>query len=189
VCTQSRKKEISAVTLSCRSKKRERWSSPIFIKENRYSPDSLELLLRIDTLSQTAFVAYRISNDSSASIRVAAFDAYSGKSIFVTSVQPNSDDVHLYDMAIDESHVYLCGSAQSLFQNLTLGLLIKLEKSSGELRTQNYLGRSAFRSVTRFRKIHLVANKINLTVDSEYKWLITFDKKESTQWLINKIAL
>jgi len=181
---QSDQQEISEIQLSCRSAAGRRWSTVVFDKKNRYSPDPKEVLLRVDSLSKSVFVGYRISNDSNSTLRLLAFDVRTGKSTFDISVQPNGDDVHLSDMAMDGSHVYLCGSAQNLFENFKLGMVIKINKQSGKIVSQTYLGSSSFGSFTAFTEMQLLAGKIIFTVDHRRKYLIVFNKEDWSKWTI-----
>jgi hypothetical protein len=182
----SSQKEISATWIRCLSKSRELWSSQIFVKTNRYSPDPRGIFLRVDSLSHVAFACYRISNDSNSSIQVLAFDMHTGKPMFTTSVQPHADDVHIKDVAIDESSIYLCGTVQSKFEQRDLGLLVRIDKQSGRIVAEKFLGSPSYGSFSSFEQIDLQPQKISLLMNRQHRWMFAFSRSSWSRWAIDK---
>lgn len=150
----------------------EGWSVPIFEKMNRYSPAPEETFMIHDPLEQTVFAGYRISNDSNATIRIVSIKLPSGNMNFSIDVDSKSDDIHVFDAAMDSSNLYVCGSAQDIFGKYELGFILKVGKTGAW--SIRYLGDDAFTSVTRFRRMNLIPGKIEILAEHEYKRLFVF---------------
>jgi hypothetical protein len=183
-CAHPSKHEVAKITMSCFSNSKLRWSSVIFEKINRYSPDPREFFLRVDTTARTAFAFYRVANDSNATIQLTAVDVVSGKQRYVTSLQPRADDTHLYDVAIDSSAVYLCGSTQYKFDNVDLGMIAKIEKHTGKVISLKQLGSTSFASWTSFRQMKVLSDQVSVLERRNYKWMFLFSK---TSWATCRI--
>jgi hypothetical protein len=164
------------------------WATPIFEKMNRYSPDAAETFLKIDSLTQTVFTAYRIPNDSNASIGFASLDAHTGRLNYSTTVQLNGDDIHIYGIAMDATSLYLCGSARDILNNFELGVILKVDKLGGRIQNVKYWGDHSFYASTKFRGIKVRDNKIEVLVTHDYRRLFLFHTFETSLLTIPKLS-
>jgi hypothetical protein len=161
----------------------------IFEKTNRYSPDPHEVFLRVDSASSTAFVFYRIANDSNATIQMVAVDLATGGRNYTTSLQTRTDDMHLKDVAMDSSSVYVCGSTQDKFDNFNLGMIGKIDRRTGKVIRLKQLGSNSFASWTSFQQINVSPKQLSLLVKRDYKWMFLFNKTSWSVWTLEKSEL
>jgi hypothetical protein len=187
-CSHPSQQEVAKITLRCFSKSAERWSVVIFEKINRYSPDPSEVLMKVDSASRSVFSFYRIANDSNSTIQIASVDIVSGKLNYITSLQPLADDVHLRDVAINLSSVYLVGSTQYKFNNFDLGMIAKIDKPTGKIISLQQLGSTSFASWTSIQQMKILPKEIQLVVKRDYKWMFLINKSSWSMWTINLSA-
>ncbi len=182
-CAHPGGQEVSKITLQCFSKSRVAllWSTVIFEKITRYSPNPGDVLLRVDSTSQTAFTFYRISNDSNATIQMTSVNIVTGHLNYKTTLDPAGDDVFANDAVIDSSFIYVCGKTQNKHDNFDLGTLFKLDKQTGKILSIKQLGSTAFASWTSFREMKMSDNKVIIVSRRDYKSFFLFYR---TTWSV-----
>lgn len=185
-CTHPSGKEVAKIILRGYTHAELKWTAVIFEKINRYSPDPAEVLIKIDSTSRHVFAAYRIANDSNATVQLASVNGVSGEVNYITSLQPSADDVHLKDMVVDSSTVYLAGSTQYKFNNYDLGMVARVDKRSGKIMRVMQLGNTSFTSWTSVEKIKIMPRAIELVMKRDYRWWFLFNKTEWSAAAIEK---
>lgn len=185
-CSHPSPQEVARITLRCFSKTNLHWSVVLFEKINRYSPDPADVLIRVDTTLRRVFAVYRIANDSNATVHVAAVDVATGKMVSTTSVSLSADDVHVYDVAVDSSFLYLGGSAQYKRDNFDLALLVKLDKQSGRVVKVNQMGSTSFASWTSIQHVNVMPGQLQCVVKRDFKWMFLINKTQWSTWKVEK---
>ena len=180
--------EIAKISIHCFSTPHflPQWTTTIFEKANRYSPDTVEAFLRIDPPTQTVFTSYRIPNDNNARISFASMDVRSGRLNYNTTLELKGDDIHVYGIAMDQAFVYLCGSSRDILDNFELGVILKIDKLSGKIHDTKYLGDDSFYSSTKFKGIKVLSDRIEILVKHNYKRVFFFGASESSVLTVPK---
>ncbi len=183
--------EVSEVFVSCHSNKdlHQKWSTNIFKKVDRYSPDSSRIFLRLDSAHKTVLAFYRISNNRNSTIRVTAIDIRTGTVNYRKDIDVQADDLSLNDVAVDEDDIYLCGGVSNLYGKFGLGFVIRLDPATGEVKARRLIGETNFSSLTSFEHMKIVNNKLVLTTSRDYKRLMYFRTIEWTKITVDKSEL
>ena len=155
-----------------------RWSTTIFQKVDRYSPDSTGVFLRLDSIHQSVIVCYRISKNQNAHIRVASIDVRTGALKYQKDIDIKADDLTVNDFTVDSTGIYICGSANNLYGKFGLGLLILLDPVKGDVVASRFLGETSFSSVTSLNKMMLKGDSLKLSASRNYKRLMYFPTVE-----------
>jgi hypothetical protein len=113
----------------------------------------------------------------------------SGKLNYITSLQPLADDVHLRDVVINSSSVYLVGSTQYKFNNFDLGMIARVDKPTGKIISLKQLGSTSFASWTSIQQMKILPKQIQLVVKRDYKWMFLINKSSRSIWTVDKTKL
>jgi hypothetical protein len=174
--------EIARITVRCYSVERlaPRWATTIFEKTNRYSPDTSEIFLRFDAVDQTVLAAYRLPNDSNATISLASINVRDGRLNYHATIQSDGDDIHIQQATLDKDFLYFCGSDRNIRRNFELGVILKIDKQNGNVKELMYSEDDSFGSSTKFKRMRVLPDKIEVLATHFYKRLFVFQSTEES---------
>ena len=152
------------------------WSYTVFEKVNRYSPDMAQVVMRVDSLSHRLWIVYRLPNDTNAHVEVTCLDL-SGRLLFSRSQDIEADDIEVNDIDFDGKNVIVAGSARSLRQNISMGMVIKLDGSTGEKLSMLFIGNKEFGSMTSLRRVQTNSGDILFEAEIESRLLFLFKRQ------------
>ena len=163
-----------------------KWTYACFEKVNRYSPDIAQVVIGIDSSSHRLWIVYRLPNDLNSRVEVNCLDL-DGRLLFSRSVDTGADDIEVNDIDIDGKNVIVAGSARSLRNNLSTGMVIRLDGSTGEKSWISFIGSQQFGSMTSFRRIEVLGDSILVEADTESRLLSLFKRKTKKFYKVDLI--
>ncbi len=180
--------EVAKVMVTCFSRNNfsRLWSTIIFEKIDRYSPDSSKIFLIPDSVKNNVIACYRIANNRNTSVHLVSINAKSGKINYYHNLDIQADDLEINDIVMDESSLFVCGSAKNMFRNFDLGMILKMDRGTGQMKSTQFLGEDSFASHTSFEKIKLSDSQIRIILKRDFKKLIYFQKTEWAELIIKK---
>ena len=182
--------EVSKVFASSFSPTFERmWSTQIFEKINRYSPDPHRIYLKANSTGEAIVACYRLPNDINSTLQLSSIVLSSGTVKYSKALDFKVDDFEVEDIELDSSNIYLCGIAQEPFKERGLGMLVRVDLASGDMRRIRFIGEPSFASWTTFDEMKVSKSRIELTVKHDYKRFIYFRRDERSTLTIDKAIL
>ena len=86
-------------------------------------------------------------------------------------------DYEVNDIDFDGKNVIVAGSARSLRQNISMGMVIKLDCNTGEKLSMLFIGNKEFGSMTSLRRVQTNSGDILFEAEIESRLLFLFKRK------------
>lgn len=162
-----------------------KWTYTFFEKINRYSPEMAQVVTGIDSSSHRLWIVYRLPNDLNSHLEVNCLDM-NGRLLFSRSVDTGADDIEVNDIDFDGKNVIVVGSARSMRDNLSTGMVIKLDGSTGKKSGILFIGEKQFASTTSLRRVQVNDDSILVEADNESRLLFLFKRKTKKFYKIDR---
>lgn len=182
------KGEIALLTLQCSPDSAVAWSTIIFDKDSRYSPNPKQILMETDSARNQVWVMFRLPDDLQSTIRLFRLSLSTGAINFQQELDLQTDNLTLHCSAQDAAHIYLAGSAAVLSRNSELGLLLAVNKSTAQIRHW-FFGENSFSSKTHSDKIILQDQKVIIQASRTYRWFRFFNRTEGLEFTADRSNL
>jgi len=161
------------------------WQQPIYQKKGQFTPWEI-LGIEYDSLDHNLFTFYDIPNDSAITHVISSRNIITGEANWETVFSLPADFAIMNAIGFDSTHVYLTGENRAttrkhwnwLIERTGMGVLVQLNKSTGEEMKFKFFGEGLNYSDCNFKFIHSDGLKLQVIGWRDYA-IINYYWKQS----------